>query len=70
MAPRASVAAKLLDAWSCTPGESWRSVRELVELAGLGLTEEVAMREVLASLVSLELVSASPAGASTAAELA
>jgi len=62
LAPRASVAAKLLDGWSQVPGEGWASARDLVELAGLGLTEETAVREVTAGLAQLDLISTSGEG--------
>lgn len=54
---RSSVAAKLLDAWSSGQRESANSVRHLVDLASLGVTEEAAAREVLERLAELGLAS-------------
>lgn len=62
LGPRASVAAKLLDAWVQTPGETWQPVRTLVELAGMGLTEEMAARNAMEALTGIGLVSSSPNG--------
>lgn len=59
---RASVAAKLMDGWSQVPRESSQSVRSLVDMAGLGVTEEMAAGEVLEELTALGLVSKSALG--------
>ncbi|MHB8743123.1 MAG: phospholipase D-like domain-containing protein, partial [Sulfuricaulis sp.] len=59
---RASVAAKLLDAWSEIPREAWQSVGSLVELASLGVTEEMAAREVVDEVATLGLATKSGRG--------
>jgi len=47
LAPRAGVAAKILDAWARVPTSTEQSARMLTALAQLGLTEERAAQEVL-----------------------
>lgn len=59
---RASVSAKLLDACAQAPSEAWQSVRTLVELAGMGLTEEMSARDAMNDLAELGLVSSSVDG--------
>ena len=59
---RASVAAKLMDGWSQVPRESSQSVGSLVDMAGLGVTEEMAASDVLDELMALGLVSKSAYG--------
>lgn len=62
LAPRASVGAKLLDAWSSSERESYYSVGDLVNLAGLGVTEEVAAADVVEQLTRLGIASQFEAG--------
>jgi phosphatidylserine/phosphatidylglycerophosphate/cardiolipin synthase-like enzyme len=60
--PRASIMATLIDTWTQSPGEAWQSVRMLIELSGLGLTEEMAAREALENLADIGLVTSSADG--------
>lgn len=62
LSPRAGIAAAILDAWSEQPVEAAMTVRSLIDLAGLGVTEEVATQEVLAELVRSGLVRFAGAG--------
>ena len=62
LSPRAGVASAILHAWSEQPVESAMAVRSLTDLAGLGVTEEVATQEVLEELVRLGLVRSAGAG--------
>lgn len=57
LSSRSSVAAKILDAWSSGQRESAHSVRDLVNIASLGVTEEAAAREILERLTDLGLAS-------------
>lgn len=59
---RAGVAATLINAWSNASLDSSQTVRSLIDMAGFGVTEEVATNEVLAELTSLELISKSALG--------
>lgn len=59
---QASVAAKLMDAWSQVASEASQSVRSLIDMAGLGVTEEMAASDVLGKLTVLGLASKSAHG--------
>lgn len=56
LAGNAGVAAMLLDAWSRKPATSAQSARSLIDLAGLGVTEEMSANDVLTQLVQVGLV--------------
>src|SRR5688572_14074197 len=62
LAYKAGLAAGLFDAWADLPDISPQSVRTLVDLAQLGVTEERAAREVLEKSVELGLVELTPSG--------
>ena len=62
LAPRAGVAAKILDAWARVPTSTEQSARMLTALAQLGLTEERAAQEVLASASAAGLLVQGAAG--------
>lgn len=62
LADKAGLAAALLDAWSDLPVDSVQSARSLVDAAQLGVTEEVATRNLLERSVELGLVEATPTG--------
>ena len=62
LAPRAGVAAKILDAWARVPTTTEQSARMLTALAQLGLTEERAAQKVLASASAAGLLVQGAAG--------
>ena len=66
LAPRAGVAAKLLDAWARVPTTAPQSARTLTALAHLGLTEERAAQEVLGLAAGSGLLVQGSAGFSPA----
>ena len=62
LAPRAGLAATLLDAWAGLPESSVQSERSLIDLAQLGITEERVAREMLVKAVELGLLDATAMG--------
>lgn len=62
LAPRAGVAAKLLDAWARLPTASPQSARTLTSLAHLGVTEERAAQDVLLLAAGTGLLAQTAAG--------
>lgn len=62
LAPRAGVAAKILDAWARIPNSAAQSARTLTAMAQLGLTEERAAQEVLILAAGVGLLFQGAAG--------
>lgn len=62
LAPYASTASKVLDAWGCMPEDSIQTSRSLIEISHLGLTELSKVSEILEISANMEVISKSGNG--------